>query len=213
MRKKHLWIVGLVLAMALGIGSVVLADAKDTFTDVDESTSHYTHINALYEQGIISGFPDGTFKPDDGLRRADVAVMVHFALGEPDGDVSAMTFTDVPSYAQEAVAALSEEGVIHGYSEKTFGSNDIATRAQVAKFLVTAFGLEMNVADQGYTDIEDDAMLSDYVNALGASGISDGYPNGEFGVNDKVRRKDFAAFLDRAMNYDESPNPEVIGIE
>ncbi|TFB24465.1 S-layer homology domain-containing protein [Filobacillus milosensis] len=211
--KKRFLVIGIVLLMAIGVSSVVIADAKDEFTDVDENTSHYTHINSLYEQGIINGYPDGTFRPDKGLRRVEVAIMIHLALGAPEGNVSDMTFTDVPKYAQEAVAALTEMEVIHGFSEEKFGPNELATRAQVSKFLVSSFNISTNVGDQGFTDINDDPMLSDYINAISAAGIADGYPSGEFGVMDNMKRKDFSAMLSRTMEYDNSPNPEVIDIE
>ncbi|MGM8215836.1 S-layer homology domain-containing protein [Bacillaceae bacterium W0354] len=209
-RKFFVLMAGIVLSFAV-ITMVVSAAAKDDFKDLTEKTRHYKHIDSLYSQKIINGFPDQTFRPGENMKRVDVAVMIYNALHLEPGNVDSLTFTDVPDRAKEAVAALKEKGILDGYNEKIFGAQDTVTRGQVAKFIALAFELDLAVNDQGYTDIDESRSLEEYVNALGASGIAQGYPSGAFGIHDDVKRGDFAAFLDRAMNFDE--RPKVISIE
>ncbi|MGM8215074.1 S-layer homology domain-containing protein [Bacillaceae bacterium W0354] len=190
--------------------AAVAAGAQDDFSDLSDSYRHYDAVNALYNAGVIGGFPDGTFKAEEQIKRGDVALMIFKALELEEGDADALTFEDVPARLGGVVAKLVEEGIVSGYSDEKFGTDELVTRGQVAKMLVEAFNLDLDVEDQGFGDINASATLAPYVNALAAEGITEGYPNGNFGVNDNIKRGDFSKFLADAMGLlDEVTAPAV----
>ncbi|WP_188206737.1 S-layer homology domain-containing protein [Alkalibacillus aidingensis] len=225
LHRKSTWLIGTVaVVFSLLVTVVASAAANDSFTDIDEDTTHYEEINYLYSEEIIGGFPDDTFRPGNNITRIDAAVMVYRALGLEPGDIESLTFEDIPERdtdeTKEAVAALSEADIINGYSDEEFGATDQISRGQVAKIIVEAYDIPLDVEDQGFNDIELSSILADYINALAAAGITDGYPSGDFGVNDPIKRGDFSAFLTRAIDpalgqdeEEEEEAPQVISIE
>ncbi|MFC4769170.1 S-layer homology domain-containing protein [Effusibacillus consociatus] len=71
MKKKVL-----VLTLALStVGSAAVA--SNYFTDVPSDAWYHTAVNALKDWGITSGYPDGTFKPENNITRGEVASMIY----------------------------------------------------------------------------------------------------------------------------------------
>lgn len=191
-------------ASAALVGSAVApavsaATAADDFTDVSEDTRHYTHINALYDMGVVSGYGDGTFGPDNNLKRSEAAEMIFTARGLDVNTEYELTFEDVPSRIDTKVAALVQAEIFDGYSEVKFGSDMELNRAEMAKIVIEAFNLmpEGDVENADFGDLMD-TKLYPYINAAAKLGIADGYENGNFGVHDPIKRKDFAKMLHNA---------------
>jgi hypothetical protein len=119
----------------------IALDAPQTATFSDVSVSHpfYRYVETAVKKGLITGYPDGTFKPDAPVSRAQVAKIVVKALGWGlQVPSSPATLCDVPVthwayvYVQVAVA----HGIFTGYGDGCFHPDDFATRAQLAKVLV-----------------------------------------------------------------------------
>ncbi len=104
----------LVLAMILGSFSMVFATAA--FEDV-EGTKYESAVTSLTDLGVINGYPDGTFKPDKNITRAEFCKVVIKSLGlDYDGSTAPTVFTDVPSshWASGYVQAAYELGIVNG---------------------------------------------------------------------------------------------------
>ena len=114
--------------------------AISSFSDVSVDDWYYPYISTAYNLGYIKGYPDGSFRPDDNVTRADICAIVNRVLkAASDGSVS--SFTDdfaIPSYARESVYALAAKGIINGYTDGTFLPTAYATRAQTAKIIYSA---------------------------------------------------------------------------
>lgn len=117
----------LVNAMNLTSGEI-----EKTFPDVNTSDWYYEYVQIASSRGIITGKEDGTFKPNDKITRAQMAVMIYRAFN-PTVDFSAKgkTFKDVPqdNFAYEAVVRTAGVGIIKGYGDN-FKPNNFATRSQ-----------------------------------------------------------------------------------
>ncbi|KGP74653.1 S-layer homology domain-containing protein [Pontibacillus yanchengensis] len=208
-------LVGSAVAPAVA-GAAEMETAAEAFTDVDQDTTHYEHLNALYQDGVIQGFEDGTFKPNDYVPRSEAAEMIFNALNlEEVEDLSSFTFTDVNDRLKGEVQALVNEEVVDGYSETDFGYADHLTREQMAKMLTEAFDVpQQDVPDADFTDLMD-TKLYPFINAVAEADIADGYEDGSFGVGDKIKRVDFAKMLHNAMKQweggDEAPMLSEVG--
>ena len=116
-------------------------NAESSFSDVSKDDWYYSYVSTAFKLGYITGYPDGTFKPEANISRADICTIVNRVLkANPDGSVSA--FTDdwsIPSYARDSVYALAAKGIINGYSDGSFNPTAQATRAQTAKIIYSAF--------------------------------------------------------------------------
>ncbi len=89
--------------------------------------------------GVITGYEDGTFRPDAFVTRAEMAVMVAKALKLPIETASATSFADdadIPTWASGAIAAINKIGIINGSADNRFLSSNQATRAEAITVLL-----------------------------------------------------------------------------
>ena len=114
------------------------------FTDINPEAEYAKYLNALGP--IASGYPDGTFRPNQPITRGEMAIMLNRALSlDASGDQDTMTFADVdesdePELAK-AVANLAATGITQGCAsepEPLFCPNRSLSRAQMASLLVRA---------------------------------------------------------------------------
>lgn len=101
-------------------------------------------VEALKDTGITDGYPDGTYRPDANVTRGQMAVFLLKALNGPDYQPPAVsaTFPDTAGHwAEEWIEALKNAGIVGGYPDGTYRPDNPVTRAEIAVFLVKAFGL------------------------------------------------------------------------
>ncbi len=106
------------------------------FTDVAPDAPYVAAIKKLVEYGIIAGYPDGTFKPEGEVTRAEMCKMINLALGYSD-IAGAAGFPDVlyTNWYYTYALAAQKQGYVEGYDDGTFrGSNNI-TRQEVCAIL------------------------------------------------------------------------------
>jgi len=200
---------------AVVAGSFAGIAGAASFKDVDSNTTHSKEILALVDQGIIKGYDDGTFRPYAELTRAEAAIIVARSLGLLDGkNIPANPFNDVSENqaAYEAIVKLANKGIIDGYGNGNFGPYDKVTRAQIAKYIVNALDLPLGDGITKFTDVNKNATLAQFVDALADAGIAEGKADGTFGYFDNLRRGDFAAFVYRALEVKKDPGKTPIKV-
>jgi len=110
-----------------------------TFTD---TTAHWArdYIATAATNGLVNGYPDGTFGPDDLITREQMAVMiVKAAKLAPVAE--APQFADsgsISPWAREAVATATENGIMRGYPDNTVRPGGSATRAEAVTVIINA---------------------------------------------------------------------------
>ncbi len=117
------------------------ASAASSFTDVSTDDWYYYYVSSAYKEGFITGYPDGSFRPNDYITRADICTIVSRSIGSPT-TVSGVLFKDdsvIPSYAKIPVYALVRKEIINGMGDGNFAPTAYATRAQTAKIVYSAF--------------------------------------------------------------------------
>lgn len=107
------------------------------FTDVAAGNVHGPAINALVDAGVLNGYPDDTFRPDESLRREHMAVVIARALELSPNEVTAQRFSDVVAYRGD-IGALAEAAITTGYPDGTFRPKATVNRDQMATFLMNA---------------------------------------------------------------------------
>ncbi|MGE7023409.1 S-layer homology domain-containing protein, partial [Solibacillus cecembensis] len=168
-----------------------------TFTDI---LAHWAQemIEDIAARGIINGYPDGSFRPNDPITREHIAAMIARAFDlEPTRE--ATSFSDVPNSHPyyEAIMQLQQAGIIDG-SDGAYNPDAPMTRAQMAKVIVLAFGLTPG-GTSTFQDVAKTHWSYDYIAALEAHGIALG-DNGNFNPDEPVTRAEFVAFLYRAFH-------------
>lgn len=110
--------------------------AEVNFNDVPTIHWAYSYIAAAQKAGLLSGYPDGTFKPDKEVTRGEMAVIIGRAYNlEMTG--TAANFSDVPPdyWACEAIQKLADNKITKGYEDNTFRPALPVRRAEAAIFL------------------------------------------------------------------------------
>ena len=125
---------------------------NEAFTDVPANAWYAKDIALAKRAGYVSGYPDGTFRPNEAIRRMDAAVMMAaaFQIGsESVAGKSIRSFEDadtIPAYAKAAVSALTAGGALNGYPDGTFQPNKPITRAEAVVMLDSLVGELYNLA-------------------------------------------------------------------
>lgn len=91
------------------------------------------------ERGIIQGYTDGTFRPNQQITRAEMAVMLARALGLKTTNVDSSSFADddsIPQWAKSAIEELRKSGLLTGRGNNTFAPKAQATRAEAVVVLL-----------------------------------------------------------------------------
>lgn len=130
--------------------------------------------------------------------RAEVAVQIAKALSL-DTSNTTTSFVDVkPTSANAgAIAAVEKLGIFEGDANGKFNPASPITRAQIAKVLVLAFGLENQGDTVAFSDVPQDSWASSYVSILASNGITNGDGDGSFGSDELLKINQLKVFIDR----------------
>lgn len=170
------------------------------FNDIKNDYVYKEQIGYLVDRGYISGYTDGTFKPELSLTRAHAAILLANVLDVDTANIVNPNFTDVPEshpyYKQ--IAAIENAGVMNGKGDGTFDPNGKLTRAQMAVILVNAFKFTGTTEDE-FKDISKDYWAKNAIYALASNGITAGYEDNTFKPGENVTRKHFSLFLYKSL--------------
>ncbi|WP_024363372.1 InlB B-repeat-containing protein [Lysinibacillus sphaericus] len=174
-------------------------EAQDIiFSDVPKTHWAWEMIQDMTRKGIITGYPDKTFRPNDYIKRQHIAIMFARAF-ELEAIRETVSFKDVlPSHPYyEAITKLYQAGIVDG-SNGEFHPDAFLTRAQMAKVLVEALQLTPNGISH-FKDVPPTHWSYNYIATLQQEGIALG-DDGYFKPNDPLTRAQFVALMYRAMN-------------
>ncbi len=164
------------------------------FTDVPPDSSFYVAVRALACRGIMGGYSDGTFRPNNHVTRGQLSKIVSGAASFSD-TVAGQTFADLPpgNTFYIHVERMVRRSIIGGYpcggpgepcdaqNRPYFRPNSHANRGQIAKVVSGAAGLSGQVASQTFSDVAPSSTFYIYVERLAERNIMSGYPCGSPG--------------------------------
>ena len=123
-------------------------------------------ITKLVEAGVVSGFPDGTFKPDQEVTRAQFAKLVAVAFGLNTTGFTTSTFNDVPAdhWAFGYIEAVAAKGWVKGFPDGGFHPEENITREQMATLMIRVLGREEDAKkyQEAFVQANDCAAVSDW---------------------------------------------------
>ena len=102
---------------------------SNSYNDVKDGDWFCCAVSTLSKMGIIKGYEDGSFKPNDPISRAEFAAIA--ARFDPDGDKTPASFFDVTSHwAKDEISIAANHGWIKGYEDGSFKPDQKITRAE-----------------------------------------------------------------------------------
>ena len=153
------------------------------FTDIADNAWYADAVRYVYKHGLMAGTSATTFAPDVTTSRSMIATILWRMAGSPVVNY-AMTYTDVAQgqWYSEAVRWATSEGIVGGYGNGLFGTNDPITREQFAAMLyrfAQEQGYDVSIGENtnilSYTDVAD---LSEYAISAMQWAVGAGIING-----------------------------------
>lgn len=177
--KKLLTLVALVGTLLLpSFASADMAPWPDVFTDVQDGHEAYWEISWLKEEGIVQGYSDGSYQPDNNINRAEFSkiVAIYTSTDEVTGTDGMEIFTDLDynAWYNPYIQYLYGKDIIGGYPDNTFKPGNNVNYAEACKMIALASGLEVSDTTgewyQPYVDwVEDMGGMPDSIETYGQS--------------------------------------------
>ncbi len=153
MKRK---LTALLLSVVLLLGTVSLPGSA-AFVDVDKATKYQESIEVLVALGMLKGYEDNSFRPDNTITRAEFATVVTRMLGLENvagGASAAEIFTDMKAgggehWASGYIKIAYDLGIILGMGDGTFAPDNPVTYEQAIKMMVCALGYESAATELG----------------------------------------------------------------
>ena len=190
----------LCFVLAFVIGTYILPVYADTiFTDVDSSHYCYDAVMKLKNTGIINGYEDGTFKPNNFVSRAEMATLMCLMCKSETPKTASIPFKDVSEshWASKYISSASEKNIISGSGNGLFRPDDNVTFEEAVKMVVMATdkGKHITPYKSGWSKA--------YLEIAEHTGITREV-KGQKGEN--ATRADVAVMIDNALTIAENNN-------
>ena len=130
------------------------------FTDVAENAWYAAPVEWAASIGVVQGYGDGIFGPNDKITREQMAVMLnnyvkYKGIALPEAETEAFADEDnISDWAYESVKAIQAAGIIIGRPDNSFDPSATATRAEVATIFARFLNIIDNIADETETEAE-----------------------------------------------------------
>ena len=179
--------------------STPMVQAAATFPDVAVSNAHYQAIQYLKDRLIINGYPDGLFRPDGIVTRAEILKIAANGAGIATDSFAGQNavFPDVANNhpLKQYVNWAQTTGIVKGYSDGTFRPEAVVTRGEAAKILLKINNLTPDTPNNYYfLDVPQTLDLAPYIyfsvlkNLVNANG-------NRFGTGNGMKRGDVAEMM------------------
>ncbi|WP_042473136.1 S-layer homology domain-containing protein [Bacillus ndiopicus] len=191
------------MAMALALTTPVIvapttADAAKLFKDVTSKNANFEIIHMMAEKGVISGYPDGTFKPNDTISRKHAAALITRAVKilPKTTTFNAPKDLSTKNAYYHDIKKLMEAGLLELDKKGNINPDAPLTRGEMAKIIAIAYQLDTTGSHPFY-DVS--MAYNPYVAALYEAGIASGYEDSTFREKTYLTRAHYTAFIYRAM--------------
>ena len=191
------------LDRALINGETIKIEARDKDKNITKIEYKVTK-NAVEEVkaiAYIKGYPDGTFKPQANVTRAEAAQMFATLLngGTNFGTSQATKFSDASDdWYSKAINYVVGKGLISGYPNGTFKPNESITRAEFAQ-MISGYVKNEKASSSDFKDVKDH-WAKDAIDKLYGNKNVNGYPDGSFKPNAKITRAEAVTILNSVFN-------------
>lgn len=196
MTKRVLYIVLILMVVYGSLNYVLASDVKGHWSELK--------VNYLMEENIINGYPDGSFRPENSITRAEFIKVINGALRLSNRGI--VSFNDVSrnNWFYNDISIAVGEGYLGGYADNTVKPNGNITREEASVMIGRALKLkEGNDKSNIFKDSNSIATWSKgYINAIYERKYITGYPDGSFRPKNNLKRAEVASILIKVMGVE-----------
>lgn len=167
--------------VSVGSDPVYLEWHSTRYVDVPEGSAFYTYVEAMSQRGAVSGFIDGTFRPNDVGMRGSISKIMVLAAGWPTDTTGGPHFSDVSTTSPfyNYVETAYNHHAISGYADGTFLPYNSITRGQLCKIVSNAMGWPIiNPSTPTFRDVPTTHTFYRYIETAYSYNIISGYSCG-----------------------------------
>ena len=160
-------------------------------------------INLLADLGVVTGKPDGTFRPDSEITRAEIiAILVR--LYDLNSDDMVLFDDTKDHWASGYISIAASLGYVNGFDAKHFGPDDQLTREQMAVMTARIAELQEDTSGGNPVPFTDKDRISSWalsaVTSVFQNGVISGYPDGTFRPSAKITRAEACHMIVNLIN-------------
>lgn len=178
--------------------------AANRFLDITKEHWADCYISQLVDLGVVWGYEDKTFRPDNNITRAELTKIALLINGyKPNTQNTQKSFPDLEDgkWYVPYVNTAATLGIVNGYDDGLFRPDDLVTRAEAVKILLRAAGIEVYTTGEVlYPDVTEDDWYYPYVAYATQTEIVNGFVNGKFGPNMNLTRAEAAKIAANTKN-------------
>ena len=171
----------LTLTLALSAGAAAVETSAFDFTDWNQ-VDYQSQVSILTSLGVVGGYADNSFRPDNRITRAEIAKIVSFLQEDTVPQYTTSSFTDTAdTWAGDYIEYCAEQGILGGYNGQ-FRPKDYVTARELAKALLVVLGQDGVVEANAQVDLRGGGSLDG--NLLHIAGYSKDFQVSEQVAND-----------------------------
>lgn len=195
--KRISLFVAVLLFLTIMMGPrVPIAQAAVELRDISDNWA-FSQIFYLVDKGVVAGYADGTFRPNNPISRAEFITITNRAFGF--ANTSAIQYTDVRNsdWFYGEIAKAKAAGYIAGFSDGSMRPNSQISRQEVAAIMARVLNLDTTVPGE-LSFVDADSIPDWSRNAIAAmvkGGYISGYPDGKFRPTNAISRAEAAVII------------------
>ncbi|SDF44722.1 Legume lectin domain-containing protein [Fontibacillus panacisegetis] len=154
----------------------------------------------LKHQRYILGYPDGTFKSERYLNRAELAAIIARLIGEYGVESKSYSDVSTSSWAYDYINTVTKHDIFEGGTDGKFRPNDPVSRGELAAVMARYLKLETGKPlELHYTDVTSDYWATSAIESLYRNGMIAGYPDGSFKPSNSIIRSEAVTLINRML--------------
>lgn len=175
----------------------------------EEVSKQEDNMTTAVYRPYITGYSNGTFRPQDPIKRNAYAVMLYRLMQQAGSNGislnQAREFTDVPmgAWYHDAVSTLAAKGIISGYSDGAFRPGKAVTRAEFVVLALRFAQIPIKNAERQFSDVPTSHWAANYIETAVKNGFISGYSDGSFRPEQQITRAAAVTILNRVSGRDQ----------
>lgn len=177
---------------------LIVCSIGNSFADSIDYLGHWAQkdIECLMDKNIISGYKDGSYRPNSEITRAEFVKIINNVFGF--SKVEDISFLDVKNtdWFYEDIKIAVCAGYVSGYEDNTLRPNNLITRQEAAKIISIVYDLiESNSAINFKDEGQIDSWAKNYIIAVSSNGVMNGYNDNTFKPTQNITRAEMAKII------------------